>query len=74
MELNVLVIAGNRFSSIGPIYYEYGSMVITYESSDAAVKAFYTLRETIYEKNNLLVLLLPNVQPQMIPVGVQVVL
>jgi len=27
----------NKFSSIGPIYYEYGSVVITYEDSSKAV-------------------------------------
>ncbi|XP_076069788.1 diacylglycerol kinase theta [Oratosquilla oratoria] len=60
-----------KFSSIGPIYYEYGSMVITYEDSDLAVKVFYTLRESTYEDKNLLVMLLPNVLPHMIPEGVK---
>jgi diacylglycerol kinase (ATP) len=27
----------NKFSSIGPIYYEYGSLVITYENASKAV-------------------------------------
>ncbi|GAB6028280.1 hypothetical protein CHUAL_002459 [Chamberlinius hualienensis] len=61
----------NRFSSIGPIYYEYGSMVITYENADAAVKAFYTLRESVFDDKTLMVLLLPHVQPQIILEGVQ---
>ncbi|XP_045120127.1 diacylglycerol kinase theta-like isoform X2 [Portunus trituberculatus] len=63
--------AGYKYSSIGPIYYEYGSMVITYEDSDLAVRAFYTLRESRYDDKTLLVMLLPNVQPQLIPDGVQ---
>lgn len=39
----------NKFSKIGPIYYEYGSMVITYEDSEKAVRALYILRESKYE-------------------------
>jgi diacylglycerol kinase (ATP) len=44
----------NKFSKIGPIYYEYGSMVITYEDSDKAVRALYTLRESRFEDKHLL--------------------
>lgn len=44
----------NRFSSIGPIYYEYGSMIIIYEDLDTAVRALYTLRETKCEDKHLL--------------------
>ncbi|XP_046673219.1 diacylglycerol kinase theta isoform X3 [Homalodisca vitripennis] len=61
----------NKFSSIGPIYYEYGSMVITYEDSNKAVRALYTLRESCYEDKHLLVMLLPNIEPSMVPPGVQ---
>ncbi|XP_011504566.1 PREDICTED: diacylglycerol kinase theta [Ceratosolen solmsi marchali] len=61
----------NRFSSIGPIYYEYGSMVITYEDSNTAVRALYTLRESKYEDKHLLVMLLPSIEPSMVPAGVQ---
>jgi len=46
--------AENKFSSIGPIYYEYGSMVITYEDSNKAVRALYRLRESHYEDKHLL--------------------
>ncbi|XP_014216243.1 diacylglycerol kinase theta [Copidosoma floridanum] len=61
----------NKFSSIGPIYYEYGSMVITYEDSDTAVRALYTLRESKYEEKYLLVMLLPSIEPSMVPANVQ---
>ncbi|XP_046397842.1 diacylglycerol kinase theta isoform X1 [Ischnura elegans] len=61
----------NKFSSIGPIYYEYGSMVITYEDSSKAVRALYILRESRYEDKHLLVMLLPNIEPSMVPPGVQ---
>ena len=44
----------NKFQSIGPIYYEYGSLVITYANSDAAIRAFYVIRESTYEDKNLL--------------------
>ncbi|XP_049535654.1 diacylglycerol kinase theta isoform X2 [Anopheles darlingi] len=61
----------NKFSSIGPIYYEYGSLVITYENASKAVRAFQALRESKYEEKHLLVLLLPNIEPSMVPPGVQ---
>ncbi|XP_055588120.1 diacylglycerol kinase theta isoform X2 [Uranotaenia lowii] len=61
----------NKFSSIGPIYYEYGSLVITYENASKAVRAFQALRESKYEEKHLLVLLLPNIEPKMVPAGVQ---
>lgn len=48
------LISENKFSSIGPIYYEYGSMVIIYEDSNKAVRALYTLRESKYEDKHLL--------------------
>lgn len=51
---NFLEFLENRFSSIGPIYYEYGSMVIIYEDLDTAVRALYTLRETKCEDKLLL--------------------
>ncbi|XP_053979409.1 diacylglycerol kinase theta isoform X4 [Hylaeus anthracinus] len=61
----------NKFSSIGPIYYEYGSMVIIYEDANKAVRALYTLRESKYEDKHLLVMLLPSIEPSMVPPGVQ---
>ncbi|KAJ8672787.1 hypothetical protein QAD02_004047 [Eretmocerus hayati] len=61
----------NRFSKIGPIYYEYGSMVIIYEDASVAVRALYALRESKYEDKHLLVMLLPSIEPSMVPSGVQ---
>lgn len=61
----------NKYSSIGPIYYEYGSVVITFEDNIKAVRAFYNLRETMLEEKRLQVLLLPNIEPSMIAKGVQ---
>ena len=52
----------NPFVSIGPIYYEYGSVVITYDNNEAAVKAFNSLKGALFEEKNLLVMLLPNIQ------------
>lgn len=50
-----------KFRTIGPIYYEYGSLILTYDNADIAVKAFYMLRELCYDGKNLLVLVLPNI-------------
>ncbi|XP_020283288.1 diacylglycerol kinase theta isoform X2 [Pseudomyrmex gracilis] len=61
----------NRFSLIGPIYYEHGSMVIIYEDANKAVKALYILRESKYEDKQLLVMLLPSIEPSMVPSNVQ---
>ncbi|XP_055386961.1 diacylglycerol kinase theta isoform X2 [Condylostylus longicornis] len=61
----------NKFSSIGPIYYEYGSVVIIYEDSQKAVRAFYNLRDAVIEDKKLLVLLLPNIEPRMVPSDVR---
>ncbi|XP_045485156.1 diacylglycerol kinase theta isoform X2 [Pieris rapae] len=63
--------ADNKFTSIGPIYYEYGSMVITYEDASKAVRALYALREAKYEDKHLLVMLLPSIEPSMVPAGVK---
>ncbi|KAG9510796.1 Diacylglycerol kinase theta [Fragariocoptes setiger] len=64
-----------RFKQMNPIYYEYGSCIITYDNADIAVKAFYRLRESsVYhgdEVRTLCVLLLPNIMPEMIPEDVR---
>lgn len=39
---------------MGPIYYEYGCLVITYEDASKAVRALYALREARYEDKHLL--------------------
>lgn len=46
-------------------------MVIIYEDTNTAVRAFYTLRESKYEDKHLLVMLLPSIEPSMVPAGVQ---
>ncbi|XP_040569190.1 diacylglycerol kinase theta isoform X2 [Lepeophtheirus salmonis] len=56
---------GNRFTFIGPIYYEYGSMVITFDSSNTAVYAYQVLRASSYEDKKLLVMMLPSIKPSM---------
>nr|CAG4643704.1 EOG090X00MP [Lepidurus arcticus] len=61
----------NKFVSIGPIYYEYGSMVITYKTSESAIQACESLRIATYENDKkFLVVLLPNIIPHLIPSGV----
>lgn len=65
-----------RFKQMNPIYYEYGSCIITYDNADIAVKAFYRLRESTIRINDEwrvpVVMLLPNIVPEMIPEGVRV--
>lgn len=61
-----------KYRQIGPIYYEYGSMILTYDNADIAVKAYYMLRDSVHDDKTLLVLLLPNIMPHMVPKGVRV--
>lgn len=51
---NFVYLADMKFTSIGPIYYEYGSMVITYEDASKAVRALYALREAKFDDKPLL--------------------
>lgn len=46
-------------------------MVIIYEDAHKAVRALYLLRESKYEDKHLLVMLLPTIEPSMVPAGVQ---
>lgn len=46
-------------------------MVITYVDSEKAVRALYILRDSRYEDKHLMVLLLPSIEPSMVPEGVQ---
>ncbi|EPB79693.1 diacylglycerol kinase accessory domain protein [Ancylostoma ceylanicum] len=55
------------FTAIGPIYFEYGSLVITFNTPKAATAAVQRLQNAIYEDKKLIVLCLPNVQPHMLP-------
>lgn len=54
------------FTAIGPIYFEYGSMIITFNTPKAATAAVQQLQKATYEDKKLIVLCLPNVQPQML--------
>ena len=44
----------NKFTSIGPIFYEYGSMVITFDSSHFAVIAYEILKNRLFDEKKLL--------------------
>ena len=64
---SILHVTENRFTSIGPIYYEYGSMVITFDSSNVAVIAYEILKNRLFDEKKLLVIMLPTIEPSMIP-------
>uniref|UniRef100_A0AC35TX59 Diacylglycerol kinase (ATP) n=1 Tax=Rhabditophanes sp. KR3021 TaxID=114890 RepID=A0AC35TX59_9BILA len=55
------------FTAIGPIYFEYGSLVITFNTPKAATAAVQKLQNAAYEDKKLIVLCLPNIQQHMIP-------
>ena len=54
--------ADNKWLSIAVIYYEYGSLVLTYSTAEKAVRALLLLEEGVFDQKRLLVLLLPNIQ------------
>lgn len=54
MRYSFVLFAESKFCSIGPIYYEFGSLVITFDDSKKAVSAFYKLREEKYDNRPLL--------------------
>lgn len=66
-HISILHVTENRFTSIGPIYYEYGSMVITFDSSNVAVIAYEILKNRLFDEKKLLVIMLPTIEPSMIP-------
>uniref|UniRef100_A0A0K0EBU9 Diacylglycerol kinase n=1 Tax=Strongyloides stercoralis TaxID=6248 RepID=A0A0K0EBU9_STRER len=59
------------FTAIGPIYFEYGSLVITFNTPKAATAAVQKLQNAMYEDKKLIVLCLPNIQQHMIPSDVE---
>jgi diacylglycerol kinase (ATP) len=50
------------FTKIGPIYYEYGSLVLTFDSPKSASAAVLKLQNKEYDDRKLLVMCLPNIQ------------
>lgn len=59
------------FTAIGPIYFEYGSLVITFNTPKAATAAVQKLQNAAYEDKKLIVLCLPNVQVHMLSAEVE---
>uniref|UniRef100_A0A7E4VWJ6 Diacylglycerol kinase n=1 Tax=Panagrellus redivivus TaxID=6233 RepID=A0A7E4VWJ6_PANRE len=59
------------FTAIGPIYFEYGSLVITFNTPKAATAAVQKLQNAVFEDKKLIVLCLPNVQVHMLPPDVE---
>ncbi|KAK3087762.1 hypothetical protein FSP39_010295 [Pinctada imbricata] len=56
----------NKWSHFDVIYYEYGALVLVYNTAEMATKVFRKLQDAIFDEKPLLVLLLPNIQPHMI--------
>ena len=44
------------------IYYEYGALVLLFNSSEKVTRAYNMLKEAMFDDKNLLTLLLPNIQ------------
>jgi len=52
----------NRWASIDVIYYEYGSLVLVYNSGERATRSFNILHDAVFDCKPLVVLLLPSIQ------------
>ncbi|KAI6190737.1 Diacylglycerol kinase [Aphelenchoides bicaudatus] len=59
------------FTAIGPIYFEYGSLIITFNTPKAATAAVQRLQNATYKDKKLTVLCLPNVQTHMLPPDIE---
>lgn len=59
---NLLLIVEYKWQTFDAIYYEYGSLVITYHSRDKAIKVFQLLQSASFDDKQLYVMLLPNIQ------------
>uniref|UniRef100_A0A0L8GK21 Diacylglycerol kinase n=1 Tax=Octopus bimaculoides TaxID=37653 RepID=A0A0L8GK21_OCTBM len=57
----------NKWHSFDVIYYEYGALVLIYNTAEKASRSFHILRDTIFDDKQLLAMLLPNIQSHMIP-------
>lgn len=51
-----------KWNQFDVVYHEYGSVVLLYDDSEKAVKAYRVLKEACYENKQLMVLLLPTIQ------------
>ncbi|UJR14166.1 hypothetical protein I4U23_001161 [Adineta vaga] len=55
-----------KWDNMDVIYYEHGAMVLVYNDSDRATRAFTILQKAYHDQNKLLVLMLPNIQSQVL--------
>jgi len=55
------LVAANKWERFDVIYYEYGALVLIYNSSEHASKSFNLLQDATFDDKQLLVLLLPNI-------------
>ncbi|XP_033117399.1 diacylglycerol kinase theta-like isoform X3 [Anneissia japonica] len=57
----------SMFTSIDMVYAQYGSACVSFIDHEAAVKAYYILKDTTYEDKLLTVLFLPEIHLEMLP-------
>ena len=56
-----------KWDNMEVIYYEHGAMVLVYNDSDRATRAYTILQQAHHDQKKLLVLMLPNILPQVLP-------
>ncbi|XP_074656115.1 diacylglycerol kinase theta-like [Tubulanus polymorphus] len=58
----------NRWCAVDVIYYEYGALVLLFDDIEKTLRAFNILREAVlHDGKQLTALVLPNLQPHLIP-------
>ena len=56
-----------KWDNMEVIYYEHGAMVLVYNDSDRATRAYAILQQAHHDQKKLLVLMLPNIVPEVLP-------
>ncbi len=57
----IMCISENKWTKFDVIYYEYGSLVLLYNSPEALARSFNILQNATFDDKQLLVLMLPNI-------------
>ncbi|XP_071810852.1 diacylglycerol kinase theta-like isoform X4 [Apostichopus japonicus] len=55
------------FSSVGPIYAQYGSTVITFQNKDDALEAYNVLKDAVYDERPVTAVFIPEIHVDALP-------
>lgn len=66
---SLMLVVENKWQTFDVIFYEYGSLVLTYNSREKATRVFKLLQNSSFDDKNLYVMLLPNIQVSKYSIG-----